>query len=224
MTPYMEGHAINHYASFMDYMGYACKLGLTNEWCDHSAPIDKDFRYVMGEYGVNGGKHEGDAVQCILKAVNEMKDGGYKQLPDSVVCLYLKWLVHFVPDVHCPGHLFYNFRRVNYLVKVDDSETFFHKIWDAPNVYGMHHWSSSEYCKELTFNLTKQQKKAMEMDGDIIGWVEENARNCYVAYDIVRKDDYLNDVDRYNLTVLADRQLVKGGVRLAYLLNMIFGK
>ena len=54
-------------------------------------------------------------------------------------------------------------------------------------------------------------------------WVSDNARNCIVAYDIVRPDTELSDTERYEGNLLAEKQLLKGGYRLAYVLNLIFG-
>lgn len=224
MAKYLEGHDICWFSSYMDFMGYIHKLGISNQWYDHTAPVDKDFKYSNGDFGMSGKQQNGDAVKCILTAVNAMKDGGYKNLPDSVVNLYLKWLIHFVPDVHCPSHTIYNFRSTNYKVQVGSSTIMFHSFWDAvPDAYGLHRWSATEFCQHLTFNLTKQKKKDIEMNGDILGWITESAKECIVAYDIVREDK-VTESDRYDATVLADKQLVKGGVRLAYVLNLIFCK
>ena len=223
MAKYLDGHQISWYASYMDYMGYICKLGLSNEWFDHCVPVNKDFQYANGDYDNSGISQKGDAIMCVQKAIEEMKDGGYKNLPDSTVNLYLAWLVHFVPDSHCPSHIIYNYRPSNYWVDVNGTKKLFHGIWDGvPDVHGIHHWSASEYCEQLTAGLTKQQKKEIEMNGDVLAWVNDNANNCIVAYDIVRQDK-LTDVDCCKATVLADQQLLKGGIRLAYVLNMIFG-
>ena len=167
---------------------------------------------------------EGLYYERCREAVDEMKDGGYRNLPDSTVTLYLAWLAHFVPDIHCPSHVIYNFRSTNYWVNVGGGEkVLFHGIWDhVPDRYGIHDWSPGEYCDHLTRNLSRKEVKAIAMDGDVLGWVHQNAVECLVAYDIVRPDT-LTDVDCYNATVLADRQLVRGGIRLACLLNMIFG-
>ena len=225
MAKYLDGRGIAWYSSFMDYMGYIDKLGISNEWFDHCAPVDKDFNYAEGEFGRSGGTQKGDAVMCIRRAVEAMKDGGYKSLPDSMVNLYLKWLIHFVPDTHCPSHIIYNFRSTNYQVEIGSTKILFHSTWDAiPDTYGLHDWSASEFCSQLTFNLTKAQKKEIEMGGDILAWVHQSAKDCVVAYDIVRENEKVTEKDRFKATVLVDKQLVKGGVRLAYLLNMIFNK
>ena len=53
--------------------------------------------------------------------------------------------------------------------------------------------------------------------------MSDNARNCIVAYDIVRPDTELSAPERYEGNLLAEKQLLKGGYRLAYVLNLIFG-
>ena len=44
-----------------------------------------------------------------------------------------------------------------------------------------------------------------------------------VAYDIVREGGTVEDPDLYAGNLLAEKQLLKGGLRLAAVLNMIFG-
>jgi len=224
MAKYLEGRTISWYASYMDYMGYKYKLGLSNEWFDHCVPVNKDFQYANGDYDNSGISQKGDAQMCIQKAFDEMKDGGYKELPDSLVNLYLKWLVHFVPDSHCPSHVIYNYRSTNYWVKVGDRQKLFHSIWDGtPDTHGIHNWSPGEYCEQLTDGLTKADIKEIEMNGDMMAWIHQSAVDCIIAYDIVREGGSLEDDDCVHASELADRQLLRGGIRLAYLLNLIFG-
>ena len=216
---YLDGQPISFYASYMDYMGYVYKLGYSNDWFDHTVPVDKDFNYCPEYF-----PQVGDAEYAIEVAVDKMKDGGYKNLPDSLVNLYIKHLVHFVPDYHCPSHIIYNFRPSNYLMDVRGEQRLFHWVWDNfPTGLGLHSWSAGDYCEHLTANLTKEKKAQIEA-GTTRDWVKDNATSCIVAYDISREKDSLSDVDSYNGTVLVDEQLLKGGIRLAYLLNMIFGK
>jgi len=219
IAKYIDGKTIGFYSSYMDYMGYVNKLGYSNMWHDHTVPVDKDFNYSPESF-----EPVGDAEYAVEVAVEKMKDGAYKNLPDSLVNLYIKHLVHFLPDSHCPSHLIYNFRSTNYLVKVGKKEVLFHGIWDAfPDTYGMHAWGVTDYCEYLTYGLTKEQKQAIEK-GTTRDWVHQSAADCIKAYDIVREGDSLTDTDCCNGTALADEQLLKGGIRLAYILNMIFGK
>ena len=214
IAKYLEGHDIIYYASWMDYLGYVTKSGYSNEWFDHCVPVNKDFEYAEGDF-------PGDALMAVEKAIDRMKDGKYKSMDDSTVLLLIKHLVHFLPDMHCPAHVIYNYRPSNYWLKVDGEAILFHSVWDDMPSLGPHAWSVTEWCEQL--DRCSKAEKAEMVSGTPREWVSDNARNCIVAYDIVRPDTELSDTERYEGNLLAEKQLLKGGYRLAYVLNLIFG-
>ena len=216
ISKYLEGHDdIVYYASWMDYMGYVTKSGYSNEWFDHCVPVNKDFEYAEGDF-------LGDALMAIEKAIERLGDGKYRNLDDSTVLLLIKHLVHFLPDMHCPAHVIYNYRPSNYWVEINGRKELFHSVWDNMPSYGPHAWSVSEWCRYLG-HCTKEERAEM-VEGTPREWVADNARNCIVAYDIVRPDENVSDPDRYRGNLLAEQQLQKGGFRLAHVLNSIFGR
>lgn len=212
---YLEGHDIVYYASWMDYMGYVLKCGYSNEWFDHCVPVNKEFEYAEGDFA-------GDALMATEIAIERMKDGKYKNLDDSTVLLLIKHLVHFLPDMHCPSHVIYNFRPSNYWVECGGEKRLFHGVWDDMPSLGPHSWSSSEWVEHMD-RCPKEQQAEM-VAGTPRDWVRDNARSCIVAYDIVRENDKVTDPDLYEGSLLAEKQLLKGGYRLAYVLNLIFGE
>lgn len=113
ISKYLEGHDdIVYYASWMDYMGYVTKSGYSNEWFDHCVPVNKDFEYA-----------EADSRRCAdgyrESHRGRLGDGKYRNLDDSTVLLLIKHLVHFLPDMHCPAHVIYNYRPSNYWVEIN---------------------------------------------------------------------------------------------------------
>ena len=214
IAKYLEGHDIIYYASWMDYLGYVTKSGYSNEWFDHCVPVNKDFEYAEGDF-------PGDALMAVEKAIDRMKDGKYKSMDNSTVLLLIKHLVHFLPDMHCPAHVIYNYRPSNYWLKVDGEAILFHSVWDDMPSLGPHAWSVTEWCEQL--DRCSKAEKAEMVSGTPREWVSDNARNCIVAYDIVRPDTELSAPERYEGNLLAEKQLLKGGYRLAYVLNLIFG-
>ncbi|MFQ8827457.1 MAG: S1/P1 nuclease [Alistipes sp.] len=137
ISKYLEGHDdIVYYASWMDYMGYVTKSGYSNEWFDHCVPVNKDFEYAEGDF-------PGDALMAIEKAIERLGDGKYRNLDDSTVLLLIKHLVHFLPDMHCPAHVIYNYRPSNYWVEINGRKELFHSVWDNMPSYGPHAWSVS---------------------------------------------------------------------------------
>ena len=138
IAKYLEGHDIIYYASWMDYLGYVTKSGYSNEWFDHCVPVNKDFEYAEGDF-------PGDALMAVEKAIDRMKDGKYKSMDDSTVLLLIKHLVHFLPDMHCPAHVIYNYRPSNYWLKVDGEAILFHSVWDDMPSLGPHAWSVTQW-------------------------------------------------------------------------------
>ena len=214
LARYLNGNDIVYYASWMDYMGYVTKSGYSNEWFDHCVPVDKNFEYAEKDF-------PGDALMATEKAIERLGDGKYRNLDDSTVLLLIKHLVHFVPDMHCPSHVIYNFRPSNYLVKLDGQDKLFHGVWDDMPSLGPHAWSVTEWSENLD-RCTKEQKAEI-VEGTPRDWVKDNAEACIAAYDIIREGDVVTDPDLYEGNLLAEKQLLKGGLRLAYVLNLIFG-
>ena len=108
------------------------------------------------------------------------------------------------------------------LDEINGRKELFHSVWDNMPSYGPHAWSVSEWCRYLG-HCTKEERAEM-VEGTPREWVADNARNCIVAYDIVRPDENVSDPDRYRGNLLAEQQLQKGGFRLAHVLNSIFGR
>ncbi len=214
MARYLEGRDLVYYASWMDYMGYVTKSGYCNEWYDHCVPVDRNFEYAETDF-------PGDALLATEKAVERLGRGGYRSLDDSTVLLYIKHLVHFLPDMHCPSHVIYNYRPSNYWVKIGGQDKTFHAVWDDMPSLGPHAWSVTEWCDNL--DRGTKAENAASTAGSPRDWVKDNARTCIVAYDIVREGATVEDPDLSAGNLLAEKQLLKGGLRLAAVLNMIFG-
>lgn len=215
LAKYLEGHDITYYSSWMDYLGYVQKCGYSNEWFDHCVPVNQDFQYAEKAF-------PGDALLATETAIERLKEGKYKALDDSTVLLLIKHLVHFLPDMHCPSHVIYTFRPSNYMVKHDGRERTFHNVWDDMPAIGPHAWSVTEWCDALD-RCSKAQQKAL-VAGTPREWVHDNAKACIVAYDIVRVGEEVTSPDCYRGGELIEKQLLKAGYRLAYVLNMLFSK
>lgn len=216
IVKYLEGqNNIVYYASWMDFMGSATKSGYSNTGHDHLVPVNDDFEYAEGEF-------PGDALRATEIAIERLGGGKYKNLDDSTVLLLIKHLVHFLPDMHCPSHVIYkaypdSFFKLNYKGK---NETF-HGIWDKMTSYGPHAWSATEWCMYLD-NRPKTEKNEI-VKGTPREWVKDNARTCIIAYDIIKPQIEITAPERFRGNLLAEKQLLKGGLRLAYVLNQIFG-
>ena len=153
----------------------------------------------------------------------------------------LKFLVHFVGDLHQPLHVSFREDRGGNNIKV----TFFrrqsnlHKVWDS-GIIGRAQLNDDEFAAELeaalndqsgdeefeTANETTRQKIARLQGGTVDDWANESFRLALSnAYDAVPRNGTARLGQAYydsNWKVVDD-QLTKAGLRLAKLLNDALG-
>lgn len=135
----------------------------------------------------------------------------------------LKFLVHFVTDIHCPVHASYPQNKGGGDTKVFffDQNTNLHKVWDSMLI-GRAKKPWRQYAKDLCSGITVKQHEDWAKDMNPADWATESYRLAVSNAHPIPKDGHLGQeyFDR-NLPVVNER-LSMGGVRLAVLLNQIF--
>lgn len=125
----------------------------------------------------------------------------YRELPDSTVAVNLKFLIHFVGDMHCPAHIKYAGRNMKYDVLFEDKyhkphKYYIHHVWDNEIITTTRIWSVSEWADELD-RLPDSEIDAITA-GTPRDWLHDAAVCCLVQFDIARPDqrlgqDFLNE-------------------------------
>lgn len=166
-----------------------------------------------------------DAVSGIEFYAECLKD--FKEMPDSMVFVYIKAMVHMVGDFHCPAHVRYTdeVNQLKYNVIFFGDEVRFHNVWDSGVLNrgsGLKYPQYSEYADRLDTWNKRQIKKATE--GWAQEWFEDAARDIRPIIRTVPKMSELGQefVDKH--IELGELQIRKGGYQLAKLLNSIFGE
>lgn len=161
---------------------------------------------------------KGDVVQGIKMMIEGLKSG---KLSSKLQKEYLMILVHLVGDIHQPLHVGNGEDRGGNNVKVEwfwESSNL-HRVWDSGII------DSKQYSYTELTELVNHPK-----DGELEKWqsssVEEWANECMSfrngIYDIP-SNNKINYEYRYKHWDTVKRQLLKGGVRLAGILNEIYG-
>ncbi len=214
---YLGNHSIVYFAKWMDEYRRTPEYSFTGTW--HAVAVSKDLKYMPKENG------DEDALIAIKRAVETLKD--YKNLPDSTVCVNIKYLLHTVGDLHCPAHMYYEGRDQGFKVVFGDKHYIkpiqtigFHAIWDYAVIQSSRIWSVTEYAAELD-RLSKKEIKAIT-SGSLEDWIEENANRCVVQFDMAGPGDTIAQ-DFVNAAFpLIETQMQYAGYRLAAILNSIF--
>ena len=134
----------------------------------------------------------------------------------------LKFLVHFVGDIHQPLHIGLARDKGGNDIKVEffGNRTNLHKLWDSGLIrQTKKKWP--DYAAELSLRITDQQRKEWSTL-DPVQWASESYRLALSnAYAIPSDGELGQDYFERNIPVV-ERQLTMAGVRLAAMLNVIF--
>ena len=159
----------------------------------------------------------------MLTAVNtlvaELKAG---DLAPEEETLRLKMLIHLVGDMHCPMHL----GRLSDIggnqrpVLMFNRKTSLHSAWDSAIPEAAHKWSYSEWQEQID-RLTDDEVLLIQA-GEPYDWVKETHAICVGVYEDSPEGTKISYdyVDKY--TPVIEQQFLRGGYRLAKLLNEIY--
>ena len=208
----LDGHSPVYYANWLDSASHTPEYAYTRTW--PYANIDEGYTYATMPK-----EPAGDVVTAVNDLVAELKS---KELSAEKEAEALKMLIHLVGDMHCPMHSGHRSDRGGNTIPV----TFFgkpanlHSIWDTSLPEAAHKWSYTEWQNQID-RLSDDEATLIE-SGTPKEWFMETAELCKGIYEATPEGtnvsyDY---IDRF--TTLIEQQFVKGGHRLAKLLNEIY--
>ncbi|MBA3987471.1 MAG: S1/P1 Nuclease, partial [Flavobacteriales bacterium] len=162
---------------------------------------------------------KGDIIFGIEKCIAGLKDKSKSQ-EDKI--FYLKMLIHLIGDLHQPLHLGLEDDKGgnDFQVRWFNEGTNLHRVWDSQMIE-----SYAMTYTELTKNLPRISNEEIKniQRGTVLDWTEEIrilTREVYASAETGEKLGYRYMYDHFNSLKL---QLQKGGIRLAKVLNDIFG-
>ncbi|MDZ7658320.1 S1/P1 nuclease [Fodinibius sp.] len=183
----------------------------THDW--HWVTIPDGMSYKETEKNPNG-----DLINSIRTFIEELKSGSLSAEEEKKK---LRMLIHLVGDIHQPLHVGNGEDRGGNEVEVewfyDDSSL--HRVWDSEMIDD----TQLSYT-EFSTAINHPSKKQIEtwQDTDVIDWANEAMELRDQVYDLP-EDREIGYKYQYENRDLLDRQLLKGGVRLAGVINEIYG-
>jgi len=145
-----------------------------------------------------------------------------KNLAAPKKLLYLRMLIHITEDIHQPFHAGHATDKGGNDVKLTwfKAPTNLHSVWDT-KLIDFQQLSYTEYTAMI--NHTTAAQRAAWQKSPLSQWIYESHHLAEKLYSEVKADDDLGYKYNYNNIHIVNQQLLKGGVRLAGLLNEIFG-
>lgn len=207
-----EGKSMVYWANWLDNASHTPQYSYTSTW--HYKNIDADETYdnaVLNE--------SGDVVTAINAQVEALRSG---KLDKEQQAIALRMLVHLVGDVHCPMHMGHKSDRGGnkWQVQFFNNGKNLHSIWDTDVLESCHKWTYSEWAKEI--DVCDKKAAAQIVTGGPDDWGRETyaiTTEIYNTTPVGAKLSY-DYISEWAPTV--EQQLLKGGLRLAKLLNEIF--
>lgn len=182
-----------------------------SDW--HWVTIPDGMTYEETEKNPNG-----DAIQAIRAAISDLKNGNLSAVEEQEK---VKILIHLIADIHMPLHVGTGEDRGGNDVDVEwfwDSSNL-HRVWDS----GMIDESQLSYT-ELSRSInhpTDEQIQKWQSDS-ILDWAGESMELREEVYDLP-DDRSINYEYMYHNYDIVEKRLLQAGVRLAGVLNEIYG-
>jgi len=171
------------------------------------------------KYGEDTPSERGDLIQGIQKCIEVLKSDN---APVEDKEFYLKMLVHFVGDLHQPLHVGRGEDKGGNDIQVrwfNDGSNL-HRVWDTEMIdyYKMSYTELANNADELSLSEVEAIEK-----GDVLDWAYESQSLAKKVYTSANVGEKLGYKYMYNYFPTVRSQLQKGGIRLAKILNDIFG-
>ena len=208
-----QGKSLVYWANWLDNASHTPAYAYSKTW--HYLNVDADQTYETMPKNP-----QGDVVDAIRYNIGVLGDTTNND--PAAKALALKMLVHCVGDMHQPLHMGRKTDLGGNRVKVKyfGRDTNLHSIWDGSLVESAHKWSYSEWADQVDRLPAGQQ--VLLLSGNIDDWAKATHDIATEAYKEIPEGYNVsyNDVARW-APVIED-QLLRGGLRLAHILNSIF--
>ncbi len=208
----LKGKSLALVSTYADEIKSERSFNEYRPWHYVNIPFDKKYTEIEPN-------PEGDIIQAINFCIEILKD---KNTSEKDKAFHLKLLVHFMGDLHQPMHLGLEEDKGgnDFQVRWFNDGTNLHAVWDSKMI-DQFQMSYTELSENLPA-LNKQEIIKLQQ-GSVLEWAEEMrslTKEVYSSASVGDKLGYRYMYDHFNTV---RKQLQTGGIRLAKVLNEIFG-
>lgn len=209
----LNGESLASVSIYSDEIRSDPKFKSYSSW--HYVNFAADKKY--GEEPINP---KGDVLQGIKTCIDTLRNPLTKK-EDKV--FHLKFLVHLVGDLHQPLHVGNASDKGGNDIKLEwhGEHSNLHRVWDT-DMLESYKMSYTELANN-TAQKTKEQIETIE-SGTLLDWAYESKKLAEIVYPSAAAEENLRYKYSYNFLPMAREQIQKSGIRLAFLIEAIFGK
>ncbi len=208
----LQGESLAFVSTYADEIKSDRSYRKYSPWHYVNMPLDKDYEHCEKN-------PKGDLItginKCIAVLKNDVSSVEEKRFS-------LKMLVHLVGDLHQPLHIGRKEDKGGNKVQVQwhGRGSNLHRVWDSGLIdsWNMSYIELAANAKDLSKTEIKNIQK-----GTVLDWVKDSHTLTKRVYGSAKTGEKLRYRYSYDYFPVVREQLQKGGLRLAKLLNEIFG-
>ena len=208
----LDGKSIVYWSNWLDNASHHSEYAYTATW--HYKDVEEGQSYEDVKP-----LDTGDIITALTEQIAKLKSHSLAKADEA---LALKIVVHLMGDLHQPLH----FGRKadlggnNIKVRFFNESTNLHHVWDEDLVEKGHRWTYDEWTYQLD-RLSKEEINQL-CTGTLDDWAKETYECAKGIYDATPAGTKISYDYVAEWTPLVEQQFVKGGIRLAYILNEIY--
>lgn len=208
----LDGMSPIYWANWLDNASHTPEYAYTKTW--HYKNVDADQKYEDVP-----AVESGDIVTALRQQIAVLSDSKSDKAQKN---LAMKILLHLMGDLHQPMHLGHASDRGGNRTQVQffSQGSNLHSVWDTKLPNAAHDWTFTEWA-EILDNVDHGKQREMTA-GNIDDWARQTqdiAARLYEAFPSGSKISY-DYIAEWTPTV--EQQFLRGGLRLARVLNAIF--
>lgn len=207
----MDNQRLSYLSTWMDEIKADTAYNYAYDW--HWVTIPEGQTYDVAEKNSNG-----DLIMTIERLIRELEKGGLDKKTEQE---HVMMLVHLIGDIHQPLHVGTGDDKGGNDVKVEWfwDKSNLHRVWDSEMINSKQ-LSSIEFAHSIDHRSMDQIKKWQ--DSNVMEWALESMALRDQVYNIPNNKrlgyDYM-----YKNWETVEKRVLQAGVRLAAVLNNIYG-
>lgn len=208
-----DGKSQVYYSNWLDNASHTPEYAYSKTW--HYKNIDAGMAFEEAPI-----LESGDIVSAINQQTAILKDQ-YSSKEQKQ--LALKMVVHLLGDIHQPMHLGHasDLGGNRWVVKYFGKDSNLHSIWDSSLVESAHKWSYTEWQQQIDRATPEQIAEILSLSTPE-EWAKETFMIGTAVYNNTPEGSKISYDYVAEWTPVIEQQFLKGGLRLAHLLNSIF--
>lgn len=209
----LDGKSIVYYANWLDNASNTPAYAYSKTW--HYKNVDDGITFEEAPL-----LESGDIVRAIRSQVDILNN---PEASRDEKQLALKMVIHLLGDVHQPMHLGHasDLGGNRWHVKYFGRDSNLHSVWDSSLPESAHKWGYTEWQQQID-RISPEQTIVIVEGGTPESWAKETYEICRNVYASTPQDKNLSYDYIADWTPVIESQFLKGGLRLADVLNAIF--